>query len=442
MGAVLIVILLNGSKAEIAHTQDEDRCLALVETALAQTVAACSGLEVGQICYGNGGVEASWHDGAASTFEAAGDRAAWADVNTLSSTGADADEGQWGIAVLTIDAQGPPAQPETVQLVLMGEAQVVNLAPVAVETPTCSATNTTFGNVNVRSGPGTNEPILATIASGELLTIKGRNATGEWLRIETAGVSGWVLAELFVADCDVMTVLPEVDAAAPVETTPVASLAFTAATDSACGVAANGLLIRAAAGQFKPLQINGALVDVGGVNFVTMNADGQMVIHSLQGQTRVTANGEVVTLPTGTATTLEIANNLASGVPSAPALMEVSGSPTLVADVLFYDTPLVTAVDTFSGTPAADQEVEPIECEVGDAFQVEMPLSRDPDANTVMTLSYPQGGTARLATLIQGLQRMRATCQVAGTVRVMLTVHYSDAQSETIGYTFLIAEAE
>ena len=58
-------------------------------------------------------------------------------------------------------------------------------------------TVTTFGAVNLRAAPDLQGALLASVASGETLTVLGRNPTGDWLHLRREnGQSGWMFAEL------------------------------------------------------------------------------------------------------------------------------------------------------------------------------------------------------------------------------------------------------
>jgi hypothetical protein len=86
-------------------------------------------------------------------------------------------------------------------------------APTITPTPTSSplATPTTTPTpgvavvkpgpaqgLNVRAGPGTGYPVLATLPAGSRLTPVGRDAEGRWVQVccVAEGQPGWVLAEL------------------------------------------------------------------------------------------------------------------------------------------------------------------------------------------------------------------------------------------------------
>ena len=55
----------------------------------------------------------------------------------------------------------------------------------------------TFGAVNLRAAPDLQGALLASVASGETLTVLGRNPAGDWLHLRREnGQSGWMFAEL------------------------------------------------------------------------------------------------------------------------------------------------------------------------------------------------------------------------------------------------------
>jgi hypothetical protein len=50
--------------------------------------------------------------------------------------------------------------------------------------------------VNLRSGPGTDYEIVRTMAPKEAAKVIGKSESGEWYKVEVAGVTGWVFFEL------------------------------------------------------------------------------------------------------------------------------------------------------------------------------------------------------------------------------------------------------
>lgn len=50
--------------------------------------------------------------------------------------------------------------------------------------------------VNVRSGPGANNPVIGVAVAGQQYLITGRSEAGDWWRIDRNGRHGWVFGEL------------------------------------------------------------------------------------------------------------------------------------------------------------------------------------------------------------------------------------------------------
>lgn len=94
------------------------------------------------------------------------------------------------------------------------------LANTPPPTPTVAATQPPApivrGNANIRSGPGTDYPIISSASVNEQIDVIGQNTAGDWLQL--AG-QGWIFAELVD---NVPSDLPTVAAAAaPPAATPI-----------------------------------------------------------------------------------------------------------------------------------------------------------------------------------------------------------------------------
>lgn len=139
--------------------------------------------------------------------------------------------------LVTLLAATPPPAPTSTQ------------PPVILPTPTPSPTAAprragvvTGALVNVRGGPGTAYPILATVGEGTEYPLRGRNEDGSWLQVcclagatgEEAGdaeTPGWISADLLEVAAD-----GEIDAALPlVEAPPLPTPAAETVTAAASG---------------------------------------------------------------------------------------------------------------------------------------------------------------------------------------------------------------
>ncbi len=72
--------------------------------------------------------------------------------------------------------------------------------------------------VNVRSGPGTNYPIIGRVTRGQTFTPNARNRAGDWLRFSSSAGQGWVFASLMTVTR--MDRLPVVSAPRPPNPVP------------------------------------------------------------------------------------------------------------------------------------------------------------------------------------------------------------------------------
>lgn len=57
--------------------------------------------------------------------------------------------------------------------------------------------------VNVRSGPGTDTRIVATAYHGQVFSVIGRTALGDWLQVQNAVYTGWIASPLVKTDIDI-----------------------------------------------------------------------------------------------------------------------------------------------------------------------------------------------------------------------------------------------
>ena len=94
-----------------------------------------------------------------------------------------------------------PVAPPTVSPAQVSPTPTLRPSPTPTPTPTASPTLTPVpapqilapGGVNLRSGPGTNYPVIGGLQANSRASITGRNADGSWWQIQTDdGQAGWV----------------------------------------------------------------------------------------------------------------------------------------------------------------------------------------------------------------------------------------------------------
>lgn len=125
--AVWTLILIG--TVSLASAQ-EDACPSLVDQAILQTNAQCASTERNEACYGNTSIDLKARDPRPITFSAPGDKVALQRVSALRTLPLNVDTGEWGIALLRLQANLPNTVPgQNVTFLLMGDVSLT-------ETPT------------------------------------------------------------------------------------------------------------------------------------------------------------------------------------------------------------------------------------------------------------------------------------------------------------------
>lgn len=108
------------------------------------------------------------------------------------------------------------------------------ITPTATPVPLSPVTNpqvVASSALNVRSGPGTDYPIIAALQQGEIANITGKNTNGDWWEIALAnGQTGWVFGSLVTTAGDVTGVAVAANIPAPPPTATPAPAPPPAAT--------------------------------------------------------------------------------------------------------------------------------------------------------------------------------------------------------------------
>lgn len=116
----------------------------------------------------------------------------------------------------------PGAEADTAVLPTPTGRQTDQATPPPGDAPTARVT-VDDARLNIRSGPGSGFPILAKADPGARLTVRGRNAAGDWLQVvlPDGSGSGWVASE-FVEVSAALETLPVVDGAGQEDAPPAA----------------------------------------------------------------------------------------------------------------------------------------------------------------------------------------------------------------------------
>jgi hypothetical protein len=299
-------------------------CPTIVQSALDATDVACDGTGRNQACYGNINLNAVAQEGIPEfDFDAPGDIVDVAGLQTLELEPLDAASDIWGIALMRLQANLADTLPgQNVTFLLFGDVEIRNAVETNVEPVTLNVTSD--GDINVRSGPSTNDERIAGLSGGQSVITNGRVEDGSWLRIELEdGTSGWVSAELVTTDGDI-TMLNVVDPLAlpPPPLNPMQAFYFkTGVGDAPCEEAPDsGILIQTPEGVGQiTLTVNEAEVQLGSTVYLQTLADDEMAVNVVENQATVSALGVTRFVPAGSRVRVPLDANLAAnGPPSEP----------------------------------------------------------------------------------------------------------------------------
>jgi hypothetical protein len=298
----------------------QDVCPDLVQTALEYIDATCTGIERNQVCYGNLQIEAvPQPDVTDFKFDAPGDIENIASIASLNLSGMSTPD-EWGVTLMSVQANLPDSTPgQNVTMLLFGDVTIENKGGEAKIT---LLEVTASGNVRVRSGAGTQNGQIGSLAGGTAVQADGRNEAGDWLRVQLEdGTAGWVSADLVEIAGD-KTTLAVVEGTEIAGTTygPMQAFYFTSGVGSPqCTEAPpDGILIQTPEGAGSiDLLINEVQISVGSTLYLYAQPSSILHVAVLEGQAAVTAGGTTLTVPAGGVGVVPLDENaLPAGAPT------------------------------------------------------------------------------------------------------------------------------
>ncbi len=325
--AIIVVVLFGFSAA--GHSDQavaqESMCPTIVRNAIAVTEDLCDGIERNQACYGHTSMLAEPQPDIINfAFDTEGDVEYIDQIRTLRLSLMDVDNGEWGVGLLRLQASYRQSQPETnVTMVLFGGVELDNQM---TNEPTVEAMVNTTGEVNVRLGPSTNDRVIGSVKPGKMVTVTGRSADGQWVRIvlPATGTTGWIASWLLYSDQG-FDALDVKDAGAEYYG-PMQAFTFNSGShDTLCAESpGSGLLIQTPEGAARvTLLINEVDVQVGSTVFFQAQPSDEMAIWVIEGSARVAVDDVVHVVPTGMMLTVPMDQDLKpSGRPTAPAVFD------------------------------------------------------------------------------------------------------------------------
>lgn len=190
-----------------ALTQPGEECPALVQQALQELGDSCGDMTRNTACYGFNRVSALFNqDVVEDFFSQPSDRSELNIIQSIQTASLDTVLQQWGIAVLSVQANIPNTLPgQAARFVLMGDVSVSNDVPPE-ESGAAAAepvSVTTSVGANIRSAPTTRANILGSVQANTALQADARSIDNGWLRVNYADTTiGWVSREVIQVNND------------------------------------------------------------------------------------------------------------------------------------------------------------------------------------------------------------------------------------------------
>lgn len=283
--------------------QAQATCPDLVLEAVETVGSGCAEMGRNSVCYGNHRLGAVLtRPLSVEFFNQPSDQLQLADLQSLSTSPLDLERQEWGIAVMSLQANVPQALPgQVVTFLLIGDAEVRNdspLSPDALQPVSTNAATSLF------TQPAADSAILTTLEANTALSAAGVTADGVWLRVVHHGEFGWMLSS-FAAAPPQNGRLPIVDAQTPL---PMQAFTFRAAVGGPrCAESPPSVLVVQGPEQVRvSLTVNGAQMDLGSTAVLWQPEDQVMQMAILDGQAQL-ADGTTVT--TGTTSTIQLGEN-------------------------------------------------------------------------------------------------------------------------------------
>ncbi len=301
----------------VALAQDE-QCLAIIQAAFDMAAQACSGTARNQACVGSPPAQAEPQAGFEPfAFSQAGDIINVREMQTLRTTSLEA--GSYSVSLLRLQAGLPDTAPEqNVTMLAFGDVEIQNAVGAADVPPTLIVSPT--GNMNIRSGPSTDDSIIGNLEAFQAVTATGRLGDNSWMRVRLAdGTFGWLSTPLLnvTGDVNTLDIVDSSGAPIAIRYNAVQSFTFRSGDAPCAGAPESGILLQTPAEVI--FSINGVEIVLNGAAFVEAQPGGEMTVSALDGLVRAGASGTAHVMLPGTQVRIPLdANRSPSGLPAEP----------------------------------------------------------------------------------------------------------------------------
>lgn len=188
-------------------------CPQIVEQALQSLGDNCDDLSRNAACYGYNLVTAEFSETVAEDFfTQPADTSELGILESIQTAEMDTDLSQWGIALMSVQANVPNSIPgQAVRFVLLGDVEVESAVEPDGTFESIDPIDVTLtDSANIRSGAGLSFNVIGGVEVGVTVPVDGQNTDGTWYRTIFNERVGWIFADLIEGD-DNLDNLPVID---------------------------------------------------------------------------------------------------------------------------------------------------------------------------------------------------------------------------------------
>jgi hypothetical protein len=297
-------------------------CPAVVTAALTSVGDNCAATGRNQACYGNPAVSAQGRTDDV-TFLAVGDIADLNDIEMLTMAPFVEESGEWGIALLRLQASLPDTLPgENISVLAFGDVALENAVP-RIEPVT--ATLTGNGRARIQPLATGDVGVINAVPAGTVVEVIGRNEAQDWLYVKlgqyrrSSQENGWISTQVLRVEGNAaaLPVIPSSDSLAEAVEVPPAPVPMSAfylrsgITASPCAqVPPSGLLVQSPlGGQAVTFSLNEVRVSMGSTLFFANGPQKTLDIYVLEGVAAVEALDTLRIVPAGTWVSVPLAED-------------------------------------------------------------------------------------------------------------------------------------
>lgn len=294
-------------------------CPTLVKQALAATDTICHDTDKNEACYGNIRLKATPVSGADNfTFSQPGDHVDLSDIKSLQLSPMTVDTGEWGVALMKVEASTATAKPSNVTLLAFGDVTLENAVPKPTN---INVTVKGKDPLNVRLLPSASAGVIGTLKPQQPATAVERLDDNSWLRVKFSDgeQTGWIKTDFLDTTSDINT-LNVVKANQP-HYQPMQAFTFKSGSESqSCAeIPKDGLIIQTPEGAGEvQLWINQVVVKLGSTVYFQAQPAGDMTVTTVEGHATVIAMGVTQTAVAGSSVRIKLDADMNVIAPPSP----------------------------------------------------------------------------------------------------------------------------